>query len=63
MADNHWNNPKIGDRVRFIGVPKGERKMGMGDPNNLLFTCTVCYIKIGMPSGPNGWQPEDFIHK
>lgn len=29
---------------------------GTYNPLNGHFTCTKCYIKIGMPSGPGGWR-------
>ncbi len=33
---------------------------GTFNPSNNLFTCTDCYVKIGMPSGRNGWRPRGF---
>lgn len=28
---------------------------GTYNPENGHFVCTECYIKMGMPSSPNGW--------
>jgi len=36
---------------------------GTFNPRNNLFICTLCYIAIGMPSGPRGWKPEGLIDK
>jgi hypothetical protein len=33
-----------------------QREEGTYNPRNGHFTCTACYIKMGMPSSPFGWK-------
>ena len=32
---------------------------GTLNPQNALFACTECYIKLGMPTAPGGWIPRN----
>ncbi len=54
MADNVWNHPKVGERVRYIGAPDGERRMGEGlNPTRWLrggAVGTVVRVIEGYPS-------------
>ena len=34
---------------------------GTFNVENGLFTCTSCYVDIGMPTGPDGWRPGGLI--
>lgn len=34
---------------------------GTYNPANGLFACTDCYIRMGQPSGPNGWKPGGVV--
>lgn len=37
-----------------------EEEEGTLDLKSMLFTCTDCYIKIGMPSRDGGWTPSGY---
>lgn len=48
LTDPRWDKPTRAQAV--------ESEEGTYNPATNRFACDECYIRIGQPSGPNGWK-------
>ena len=51
--------PEYVDAAEDCGMEPDEyvrEEEGTFNPESGNFCCTECYVKIGMPSSPNGWR-------
>lgn len=56
--------PGISDYAAREGLTPDEyvwREEGTLNRDTGQFACDACYIKLGMPSGPNGWRFGDAV--